>query len=116
MNTVAALKGLMEKYRALVNSGDCGHWDVEKEPEIIAARAAIAEAEGQKSYQIGDVVSLRSGGVAMTVEAIDSHSVAVPVGMEIYGDWPTPTIYCVWINSYVQLERNKFTIPVLMSE
>jgi hypothetical protein len=42
-----ALVDLLELYVSLVNSGDCGNWDPEKEPEVIAARAAIAKAEGK---------------------------------------------------------------------
>lgn len=39
----AALERLLEHYIALENSGDAGYWDVEAEPEIIAARAALAK-------------------------------------------------------------------------
>lgn len=43
---VEALRGLLDRYTALVNCGDCGDWDPETEPEVIAARAALAKAEG----------------------------------------------------------------------
>lgn len=39
-----ALTKLTKRYVALVESGDCGFWDAEKEPEVIAAFAAIAKA------------------------------------------------------------------------
>jgi hypothetical protein len=37
----AALAALLDRYVGLVNCGDCGFWDPEKEPEVIAARAAL---------------------------------------------------------------------------
>lgn len=42
-----ALHGMVKKYTELVQSGDAGFWDAEKEPEVIAARAAIAKALGE---------------------------------------------------------------------
>lgn len=42
-----ALKDLTDHYVELINSGDCGAWDVEEEPKVIAARAAIQKAEGR---------------------------------------------------------------------
>ena len=36
-----ALEDLLEKYRALVKSGDAGNWDPEKEPEVIQAVKAL---------------------------------------------------------------------------
>lgn len=43
-----ALDGLLERYVELINSGDAGFWDPEKEKEVIAARAALAKARGTK--------------------------------------------------------------------
>ncbi len=43
-----ALVGLTDHYAQLVNCGDCGNWDPEKEPQVIAARAAIAKALGDE--------------------------------------------------------------------
>ena len=43
-----ALKALTERYVSLVASGDCGNWDVEDEQFVVAARAAIAKAEGRE--------------------------------------------------------------------
>jgi hypothetical protein len=37
----ASLSSLLERYTGLVNSGDAGNWDPEKEPCVIAARAAL---------------------------------------------------------------------------
>lgn len=37
-----ALDKLLDRYTSLVNCGDCGVWDPEKEDEVIAARAALA--------------------------------------------------------------------------
>lgn len=42
-----ALEAMINNYVALANSGDCGNWDPEEEPQIIAARAAIAKARGE---------------------------------------------------------------------
>lgn len=36
-----ALQALLNRYVELVNWGDCGSWDPEKEDEVIAARAAL---------------------------------------------------------------------------
>jgi hypothetical protein len=44
-----ALTDLLNHYVALVNSGDAGSWDPEKEPVVIKARAAIAKAQGGQS-------------------------------------------------------------------
>lgn len=41
----AALNDLLERHVALVGSGDCGNWDVEKEEAVIAARAALQVEE-----------------------------------------------------------------------
>jgi len=42
---VEALSGVVDRYTALVNCGDCGNWDPEREDVIVHARAAIARAE-----------------------------------------------------------------------
>lgn len=41
-----ALKNFVAEYVDFVESGDAGFWDPEKEAKVIAARAAIAKAEG----------------------------------------------------------------------
>lgn len=41
---VKALETFVEEYTDLVNSGDAGFWDPEKEPKVIAARAALTSA------------------------------------------------------------------------
>lgn len=43
---LAGLKSLLNRYVELAGSGDCGFWDVEKDPDVIDARAAIKLAEG----------------------------------------------------------------------
>ena len=40
----AALQALLSRYVELVNCGDCGFWNPEEEPEVIAARRQLAEA------------------------------------------------------------------------
>lgn len=42
----AALTITLNKWVNMVNSGDCGFWDPEKEPHVIAARAALNKARG----------------------------------------------------------------------
>lgn len=42
-----ALQAFLAMYIEGANSGDWGNWNPEEEPEIIAARAAIAKALGQ---------------------------------------------------------------------
>lgn len=37
-----ALQALLNRYVQLVESGDAGNWDAEKEPEVIAARSALS--------------------------------------------------------------------------
>lgn len=44
---LASLRVLVGVYVALVNSGDCGNWNPETEPQVIEARAAITKAEGK---------------------------------------------------------------------
>ena len=39
-----ALTALLDRYVGLVNCGDCGSWDAEQEPEVIAAHAALKKA------------------------------------------------------------------------
>lgn len=39
-----SLAALLASYTSLVNCGDCGNWDPETEPAVIAARAALAKA------------------------------------------------------------------------
>lgn len=41
---LGALNGILGRYARLVESGDAGNWDCELEPQVIAARAAIAKA------------------------------------------------------------------------
>lgn len=38
-----ALRGLLDRYTALVNSGDCGFWNPETDNEVITARAVLNE-------------------------------------------------------------------------
>jgi hypothetical protein len=40
-----ALARLLERYVGLVNCGDCGNWDPEIEPVVIAARSAMARSK-----------------------------------------------------------------------
>ena len=39
----SACKAHLESYIKLVNSGDCGNWDPELEPQVIALRAALSK-------------------------------------------------------------------------
>lgn len=40
-----ALEDLLANHVALVASGDCGNWNVETEPAVIAARVALGKAK-----------------------------------------------------------------------
>ncbi len=40
-----ALEALLKNHCGLVDSGDCGFWNVEEEAEVILARAVIEEAK-----------------------------------------------------------------------
>lgn len=40
---VKALKGMLDMYVQMVESGDCGFWNAEKDKEVIVARKALAE-------------------------------------------------------------------------
>lgn len=44
--TIKALEALLAMYVKLANSGDCGNWNPEDEPEVRAARHAIDKAKG----------------------------------------------------------------------
>ena len=50
---VAALNGLLNKYVAMVSSGDCGFWDPEEEAEVIAARATLSAASASETGKEG---------------------------------------------------------------
>ena len=39
----AACRALLNRYLALVNSGDAGNWNPEEEPEVIAVRRALSK-------------------------------------------------------------------------
>lgn len=41
-----ALEQFVEEYVEMINSGDCGFWDPEKEDKVIKARAALSKAKG----------------------------------------------------------------------
>ena len=40
-----ALDALLTRYVGLASSGDCGNWDPETEPEVIAARTLLSRGE-----------------------------------------------------------------------
>jgi len=46
MRLSTALERLITRYVGLVESGDCGFWDVETEPAMIEARAALDALDG----------------------------------------------------------------------
>lgn len=66
----AALSGLLTRYVDLVNCGDCGNWDPEKEREVIEARAALSgdepvhETKARRRYSVtGRFIPLSENGV-----------------------------------------------------
>lgn len=63
-----ALVGLLGRYVGLVNCGDCGNWDPEREDAVIAARAALAKnpnPAGQISAEASDHSPEASGPVGL---------------------------------------------------
>lgn len=44
VDVACALSMLLERYLRLANSGDCGNWDPETEPEVILARKVLKAA------------------------------------------------------------------------
>lgn len=50
-----ALVKLLDNHTSLINAGECGSWNVEKESEVISARAAIAEVAAIRAALIKDV-------------------------------------------------------------
>jgi len=49
-NLRKALEDLLNMYVANVNSGDWGYWNPEEDPEVIAARKALAEPQEIPEY------------------------------------------------------------------
>lgn len=49
----AALSGLVKRHVELVESGDCGFWNVENEDAMIAARSVLSNGEGSATAQTG---------------------------------------------------------------
>ncbi|MBN3822319.1 hypothetical protein G3O00_01630 [Burkholderia sp. Ac-20384] len=47
-----ALENLLDRYVGLASSGDAGNWDFESEPQVIAARAAIALARQAEAQEV----------------------------------------------------------------
>jgi len=44
-----ALDALTKQYVQLASSGDCGFWDCETEPQVIAARSALLRAQAKEA-------------------------------------------------------------------
>lgn len=42
-----AAQALLDRYTSLVNCGDCGNWDPETEPDVIALRAELAKPDAR---------------------------------------------------------------------
>lgn len=42
-----ACECLLDRYVSLINSGDCGNWNIEEESEVLMVRSAITKATGQ---------------------------------------------------------------------
>jgi len=43
----AGLKAMTDHYVRLANSGDCGFWNADAEPEVEAARRLLSDSEAQ---------------------------------------------------------------------
>ena len=76
-----ALSRLLEHYVSLINSGDVGNWDPEKEDEVIAARAALNAASGAEpaveaaKLTDADIDRLLSGTDLFGLSAMQQRSV-----------------------------------------
>jgi hypothetical protein len=44
-----ALAYFVDRYVAMINSGDCGSWNPENDDEVVMARGALAKARGEQS-------------------------------------------------------------------
>ena len=76
-----AMQALLDRYTSLVNCGDCGNWNPEEEPCVIAARAALARAEAAAPELIRvDVPSF--------VEIVEKHPTMIGIPL-YYAEWPT---------------------------
>jgi hypothetical protein len=84
----AALRDLLAHYVQLVECGDCGFWDPEKEPQVMAARAALNpdRVKMAGSRTVSAIVAwLRARAAHHTlcheqgVTAINHHSAALVV-------------------------------------
>ena len=58
--TAEALRGILNHYVRLVESGDAGNWDAEKEPEVIAAREALSAHDARKDGGVSDALVERA--------------------------------------------------------
>lgn len=50
---VEAAEAFLAKYVQLVDSGDCGNWDADDEPEVVALRAALKKVTNIKEKSDG---------------------------------------------------------------
>ena len=75
-----AAQALLDRYTSLVNCGDCGNWDPETEPDVIAlgaelakpdARPAPAEPQGAEAPQ--EIKSLRDRIIEGELELDGTH-------------------------------------------
>ena len=79
----AALQELLDMYLAGANSGDWGNWDVESEPQVIAACAALAQpAASVVERGAGNV----SDNAAPVAHAADALHIAEGYSARPYGD------------------------------
>ena len=60
ISAAVALEALLQHYVCLVNCGDCGNWNPEEEPVVIAARAALAAPRTPASTGEGEVERLKA--------------------------------------------------------
>lgn len=61
--TVNALRRLLKLYLSVVNSGDCGKWDPEKEPEVIEARCVLKLARHRDARVTMEILRVTKPGM-----------------------------------------------------
>ena len=78
----AALQALLDMYLTGANSGDWGNWwDVESEPQVIAARAALAQPAApvvERADSATSVVERGAGNVSDNASTVAHAEPAAP--------------------------------------
>lgn len=85
----------LESYRRLINSGDAGNWDCEKEPEVIALVAALSATEQDVAKFIAEIEARGAENAAADLRNVSGYKEGVRVEMQ------------AWINQWAAEKRAK---------